>query len=133
MLRSLDYCRLTRGHAGPVIRRGLDGRRIVTPGWWPQDPPRPVPLCVPGVEEPFVATFADEPTLRQMMARLGVTGYRIKQIDDGREFSVSMLDGGWRFMDKPYFTAEGRIRYREVRWKDDWERYLSQQGIEEVR
>ena len=87
---------------------------------FPWDPTIDNPLLLRMEESPahYLACFSSADALRAMMAKLGITGYTIKLIQDGLEFHSSLPStvGGQilHVILDPYFTEQGRIRFTQV-------------------
>jgi len=59
--------------------------------------------------------FSTLDKLEESCAELGFKDYRIKHIDDGREFIESVMEGGVRIMLDPYrVTSENKTRWTEI-------------------
>ena len=72
-------------------------------------------IQMPGNPHFWLAVFSSLVRLEESCAELGFVGYRIKQIDDGRDFIESVMEGGVRIMLDPYrVTSENKTRWTEI-------------------
>lgn len=88
----------------------LDGQLIP----WRQAAQQPHLIDIEG--QLFVPIFADEAALNAVMTSLGVTGYTIKQIDEGYDFISSRIEAGVKACFNVRFMGVGKpLRYTEIR------------------
>lgn len=87
--------------AGNVFPMGADGR--------------PQLVCMPGTEDLFLPTFTTVEKLRAFEAAFAMRwdDAQIKQVDDGREFVLSVI-GHFRVIVDPYRHESGAVRFLEV-------------------
>lgn len=70
---------------------------------------------MPGNPHFWLAVFSTLDKLEESCAELGFKDYRIKHIDDGREFIESVMESGVRIMLDPYrVTSENKTRWTEI-------------------
>lgn len=63
----------------------------------------------------WCVVFSNVEALHACMAFCGIKGYKIKHIDDGREFAQSVLETGMvRLMLDPYIVNNEKTRWTEV-------------------
>ncbi len=84
---------------------------------WDTTKKQPCFLRMPDSEYLYIPCFTSIDQLRAMMVQIGVTEYRVKQVDDGREF-MSSFDipqaRDIRVILNPRYIAPGRIRFTQV-------------------
>jgi len=74
-------------------------------------------LRMPDSEYLYLPCFTKVELLKEMMTRVGITDYTVKQITDGAEFMSSFSDQGSkdiRVILDPHFIEEGRVRFQQV-------------------
>ena len=79
---------------------------------WRLDCEQPVLVFIEQI--PFLPIFTTEARLRQTMQDIGISDYKIKQIEDGREFLESVIDQ-IRIASDPWITDRGTTRFTEVK------------------
>lgn len=74
-------------------------------------------LRIPGSEYEYLPCFTSADKLHEMMAIVGITGYTIKQVEDGPEFLTSFdvpEARNIRVILDPHFVEGGRLRFFQV-------------------
>ena len=84
--------------------------------WLESDQPALVQM--PACQDYFLPVFSTEDALRSVMGQAGIPFFKIKQIDDGREFLEELpywySGARLRIAVDLRFTEEGRVRFVEV-------------------
>ncbi len=107
--------------APPPNRTGRPPTNIVLTGkLLPWEQGKPALMKLVGSPHIYLPCFSTEEKLREMMGRAEIPFEKIKQIDDGDEFSDS-VPRYIKIIVDPYFLGEdGRVRYLEVqRWDEN--------------
>ena len=84
---------------------------------FPWDGDQPHYLMMPGSDYRYLPCFTSADKLREVMDRVGVSNYTIKQVEDGPDFltSFDVLEAAnVRVILDPYFVAGGRVRFTQV-------------------
>jgi hypothetical protein len=79
-------------------------------------PDQPCYMEMPDVPNTvFLPIFSDVDDLKKAMELIGIEEYKIKHVDDGKEFTESVLGTGiCRIMLNPRRTERGTTRWTEV-------------------
>jgi hypothetical protein len=81
---------------------------------FPWEDGHPTYLQVPGSDLLYLPLFSYPDKIPDFMARAQIPYKELKQVMDGRDFASS-FPRNIKLMVDPYFTAEGRVRWSEVR------------------
>lgn len=89
----------------------------LTHALFPWDGESPCYLRMPDSEYLYLPCFTSAEKLRAMMDQVGITGYTIKQIDDGSEFMTSFNvpeAKDIKVILDPHFVDGGKVRFLQV-------------------
>jgi hypothetical protein len=78
---------------------------------------QPVFFRMPQSDYLYIPCFTDVDKLRDMMARLNIRDYKIKQVDNGPEFLTSFdvpEASNMRVILDPHFIEGGKVRFTQV-------------------
>ncbi len=83
-------------------------------------PEHSVTVTMPQITEQFIPVFSSEELLSAGMASIGITEYKIKEIDNLKVAIASIKEQGCRIMLDPH-VVDGKTRWTELGREEDEE------------